>query len=178
MLFGKSFDEKLYNSTIEGCMLLQEINMLPNGHETLIGEKGITLSGGQKQRISLARAIYSGADIFLLDDPLSSVDNEVADLIFNNIFSKSGILGEKTRILVTSNVNYLQYVDEIVVLKGGEIIDCGPWVAINESVEQHLQDHVEKANKSKLEASKAELQTPIVNGGVMKKEHIERGQVL
>ena len=65
-------------NTIKICELERDLEILPNGDLTEIGEKGINLSGGQKARISLARAIYSDADIILLDDPLSAVDPEVS----------------------------------------------------------------------------------------------------
>lgn len=54
-----------------------DIEMLPGGDQTEIGEKGINLSGGQKQRVSLARAVYNDADVYFLDDPLSAVDSHV-----------------------------------------------------------------------------------------------------
>ena len=66
--------------------------------------KGINISGGQKQRISLARAIYSGADIYLLDDPLSAVDTHVGKHIFDNVIGPNGLLKDKTRFMVTNNV--------------------------------------------------------------------------
>jgi len=72
---------------------------LPNGDETEIGEKGINLSGGQKARLSLARAVYSRNDIYLLDDPLSAVDAKVARKLYHNCLN--GILKGKTVILVT-----------------------------------------------------------------------------
>lgn len=62
---------------IEACALAPDLEMLPAGDQTEIGEKGINLSGGQKQRVSLARAVYSAADVCFLDDPLSAVDAHV-----------------------------------------------------------------------------------------------------
>ena len=72
ILFGKDFDQNLYQSIINCCALKPDIEILPGGDETEIGEKGINLSGGQKQRVSLARACYSRADLYLFDDPLSA----------------------------------------------------------------------------------------------------------
>ena len=69
------------------------------GADTIIGERGVNVSGGQKARISLARAVYADADIYLLDDPLSAVDPEVANAIFNECIC--GVLREKVVILVT-----------------------------------------------------------------------------
>jgi len=75
------------------------MELLPSGSKTMIGEKGINISGGQKARLSLARSIYQDADIYLLDDPLSAVDPEVANKIFERAISTS--LKNKCVILVT-----------------------------------------------------------------------------
>lgn len=60
--------------------------------------QGINLSGGQKQRVSLARAVYSDADIYLLDDPLSAVDSHVGKHLFNNVIGQQGLLKRKVSI--------------------------------------------------------------------------------
>ncbi|VEL34389.1 unnamed protein product [Protopolystoma xenopodis] len=78
--------------------------------------QGINLSGGQKQRISLARAIYQNSDIYLLDDPLSAVDPQVAKSLFTNVIGPSGLLANKTRILVTHRLNDLNLADNIITL--------------------------------------------------------------
>lgn len=65
-----------------------DFQMLANGDQTEIGEKGINLSGGQKQRISLARAVYADTDVYLLDDPLSAVDSHVGKHIFDHLIGK------------------------------------------------------------------------------------------
>ncbi len=64
------------------AILSQDLEIMPDHDQTLIGERGVSLSGGQKARISLARALYTEADIFLLDDPLSAVDSAVGRHIF------------------------------------------------------------------------------------------------
>lgn len=102
--------------------------MLPAGDSTEIGEKGINLSGGQKQRVALARAIYQAAETFILDDPLSAVDNHVGKHIFENVLSsETGILRGKTRILVTNSLQYLSRCDKILVLNNGEMDYFGPY---------------------------------------------------
>lgn len=74
ILFGKKFNEKLMDEVLEASQLTRDIQSFAKGIDTIIGERGINISGGQKARISLARALYSEADIYLLDDPLSAVD--------------------------------------------------------------------------------------------------------
>lgn len=127
ILFGKPFNETLYNKVIDSCALTSDIKMLPGGDQTEIGEKGINLSGGQKQRVSLARAVYSGADIFILDDPLSAVDSHVGKHIFDNVISDSGFLKGKTRLLVTHSMAFIPQFDEILVMVNGEITESGSY---------------------------------------------------
>lgn len=125
ILFGREFDKSFYELVLEACALTQDIQMLPGGDQTEIGEKGINLSGGQKQRVSLARAVYSKADIYLLDDPLSAVDSHVGKHIFEHVIGPKGILAGKTRLLVTHGITYLPSVDNILVMDGGEISESG-----------------------------------------------------
>lgn len=86
ILFGEPFDAERYEKTIKSCQLLRDLEILPAGDATEIGEKGINLSGGQKARISLARAVYSDKDIVLMDDPISALDANVKKLIFKEVF--------------------------------------------------------------------------------------------
>ncbi|XP_046689303.1 multidrug resistance-associated protein 1-like [Homalodisca vitripennis] len=125
IVFGSNFDEKHYFKTVKNCALEQDFKMLSGGDATEIGEKGINLSGGQKQRVSLARAVYSDAEIYLMDDPLSAVDAHVGKHIFENVIGPHGQLKNKTRILVTHGIAFLPQVDVIVVMKGGEIMERG-----------------------------------------------------
>ena len=106
ILFGEPFDKKWYEQVIEACALRTDLEMLPGGDQTEIGEKGINLSGGQKQRVSLGRAVYSDADVYLLDDPLSAVDAHVGKHIFDNVIGPKGKLRNKTRVLVTHSITF------------------------------------------------------------------------
>ena len=72
-----------YQETLHRCSLVKDLELLPYGDLTEIGERGVNLSGGQKQRIQLARALYQDADIYLLDDPFSAVDAQTATNLFN-----------------------------------------------------------------------------------------------
>ncbi|XP_077285787.1 multidrug resistance-associated protein 1-like [Arctopsyche grandis] len=147
IVFGKPLDKKLYSSIIDACALKQDLDMLPGGDQTEIGEKGINLSGGQKQRVSLARAVYRDSDVYFLDDPLSAVDSHVGKHIFEHVIGPSGVLKKKTRILVTHGITYLPEVDSIIVLKDGYITETGTYKellakkgAFAEFLLQHLSE--------------------------------------
>lgn len=99
ILFGKKYDEELFNKTLQAAQLAKDMDDFGKGADTIIGERGINISGGQKARISLARAVYSEADIYLLDDPLSAVDPQVASDIYEKCIE--GVLKDKIVILVT-----------------------------------------------------------------------------
>lgn len=85
ILFRSKYKEDKYNEILEACALNADMDVLPAGDKTEIGENGINLSGGQKQRISLARAVYSDSEIYLFDDPLSAVDAHVGKHIFSQV---------------------------------------------------------------------------------------------
>ncbi|KFP36442.1 Canalicular multispecific organic anion transporter 2, partial [Chlamydotis macqueenii] len=127
ILFGQAPNEQKYQNVLEACALKADLEVLPGGDQTEIGEKGINLSGGQRQRVSLARAVYSNSDIYLLDDPLSAVDSHVAKHIFDKVIGPDGVLKGKTRILVTHGISFLPQVDHIVVLVDGKISEMGSY---------------------------------------------------
>uniref|UniRef100_A0A8C5NU82 MRP2 protein n=1 Tax=Junco hyemalis TaxID=40217 RepID=A0A8C5NU82_JUNHY len=127
IIFGSEVDEARYQQVLKACALLPDLELLPAGDQTEIGEKGINLSGGQKQRVSLARAVYSDADIYVLDDPLSAVDAHVGKYLFEHVLGPKGLLQKKTRILVTHSISFLPQVDNIVVLAGGAVSEHGSY---------------------------------------------------
>ncbi|XP_075699212.1 ATP-binding cassette sub-family C member 2 [Rhinoderma darwinii] len=127
ILFGEPLEETRYQRVLEACALLPDLQMLPGGDMSEIGEKGINLSGGQKQRVSLARAVYQNTDIYILDDPLSAVDAHVGKHIFEKVVGPNGLLKNKTRVLVTHGVNFLKHTDEIVVLVNGGVTETGSY---------------------------------------------------
>uniref|UniRef100_A0A8C8M626 Uncharacterized protein n=1 Tax=Oncorhynchus tshawytscha TaxID=74940 RepID=A0A8C8M626_ONCTS len=133
ILFGYPLEDSRFQATLEACALGPDLELLPGGDQTEIGEKGINLSGGQKQRVSLARAAYSQADVYLLDDPLSAVDSHVGKHLFEEVVGPKGILKDKTRILVTHGVSFLPYVDEIIVLKEGCVSEVGSYQSLKDS---------------------------------------------
>ncbi|KAG0197883.1 Multidrug resistance-associated protein 1 [Mortierella sp. GBA30] len=127
IVFGNEFDQARYDHILMACGLLPDIEMLPAGDQTEIGERGINLSGGQKQRVSLARAAYENADVYLLDDPLSAVDAHVDQHLWEHLIGPNGLLNGKTRILVTHAIHHLEQADQIVVIKDGEISETGKY---------------------------------------------------
>ncbi|XP_040924347.1 ATP-binding cassette sub-family C member 3 isoform X6 [Betta splendens] len=127
ILFGKPYNEKKYRCVLEACALTPDLEVLPGGDMTEIGEKGINLSGGQRQRVSLARALYSDADVYLLDDPLSAVDAHVSKHIFDSLIGPEGVLKGKTRILVTHGISFLPQVDNIMVMVEGRVSEMGSY---------------------------------------------------
>ncbi|TDL26292.1 multidrug resistance-associated ABC transporter [Rickenella mellea] len=129
VLFGLPYDENLYDKVIRACCLVQDMDMLPHRDQTEIGEKGINLSGGQKARVSLARVAYSGADIVLLDDPLSAVDAHVGQAILEGCLL-NGPLANRTRVLVTHALHPLLNADHIFVMDNGLIVEQGSYMEL------------------------------------------------
>uniref|UniRef100_A0A665TYM5 ABC-type glutathione-S-conjugate transporter n=1 Tax=Echeneis naucrates TaxID=173247 RepID=A0A665TYM5_ECHNA len=125
--FGREKLKTWYQRVLEVCALLPDLDILPAGDATEIGEKGLNLSGGQKQRVSLARAVYRKADVYMLDDPLSAVDAHVGQHIFDKVIGPKGVLRDKTRILVTHGMSFLPQADLILVLVDGEITESGSY---------------------------------------------------
>ncbi|XP_015276967.1 PREDICTED: multidrug resistance-associated protein 7 [Gekko japonicus] len=123
ILFGKEYDARFYQEVVEACALSDDLNILPAGDQTEVGENGVTLSGGQKARIALARAVYQEKDIYLLDDPLAAVDADVA----NHLMQKCilGILRNKTRILCTHRTEFLENADIVLLMDSGRILKTG-----------------------------------------------------
>ena len=127
ILFGSRFDPKYYKMVIRACGLETDFEMLPGGDKTEIGERGINLSGGQKQRVSLARAVYSRAEIYLLDDSLSAVDAHVGKFIFDRVIGPNGLLKDKARIFVTHGIQYLPESSQVVYLEDGRVKEMGTY---------------------------------------------------
>lgn len=123
ILFGSALDEKKYKEVVYSCSLESDLDILPAGDSTEVGERGITLSGGQKARINLARAVYANRDIILLDDVLSAVDARVGKHIINNCLL--GLLKDKTRILATHQLSLIGAADRIIFLNGDGTITVG-----------------------------------------------------
>lgn len=161
--FGQELDEEKFKRVVEACSLRHDLQVLPNGRYTQIGERGINLSGGQKARISLARAIYADADILLLDDPLSAVDAHVGRHIMENALC--GVLQGKCRILATHQLHVLHHCDRIIMMDNGTIVANDTFdnlVANNERFKEMMttvdQDHKEEDSEQISTAAEATVQ--------------------
>lgn len=139
------FDQKKFEDTIKICELESDLELFDGKEETEIGERGINLSGGQKQRISIARAVYSEADIFLIDDALSALDAQVANKVLNNVFL--GLLKGKTLVISTHYLNILEKVDRVALIIEGRIPVLGPFKEIKN--DSRFIDFSQVQNESK-----------------------------
>ncbi|ETW77907.1 ABC transporter [Heterobasidion irregulare TC 32-1] len=125
ILFNLPLDERRYQKTLEVCALLNDLNILEDGDESEIGERGVNLSGGQKARVSLARAVYSRASILLLDDVLSAVDAHTAHHLYYECL-KGDLMRGRTVVLVSHHVQLCAPgADYVVALDNGRVLFQG-----------------------------------------------------
>ncbi|KAI0199662.1 metal resistance protein YCF1 [Astrocystis sublimbata] len=188
IIFGYRYDSNFYEKTVKACALLDDFAQLPDGDETVVGERGISLSGGQKARVSLARAVYARADIYLLDDCLSAVDSHVARHIVENVLGPEGLLSSKCRILATNAIPVLSNADYIYQLKGGEIVESGTFrqlIAMKGGIADLIKGSgkdsapstsVASSSSSGPDGSTSETSTYIEPEGHQDKEEIEEAQ--
>ncbi|CAN1224126.1 ABC transporter C family member 13 [Linum perenne] len=120
IVFGKHYDSKRYFDTIKVCALDVDISLMAGGDMACIGEQGLNLSGGQRARLALARAIYQGSDLYLLDDVLSAVDSHVAWWILHNAIL-GPLTNQATRILCTHNIQAISCADLVIVMDKGQV---------------------------------------------------------
>ncbi|XP_068652459.1 ABC transporter C family member 13 [Aristolochia californica] len=120
ILFGKEYHSIRYHDVLKACALDFDISLMVGGDLAYIGEKGVNLSGGQRARIALARVVYHGSDICMLDDVLSAVDSQVAQWILNNAIL-SPLMHQTTRILCTHNTQAIASADMIVIMDNGHV---------------------------------------------------------
>ncbi|XP_076803654.1 ATP-binding cassette sub-family C member 10-like isoform X2 [Clavelina lepadiformis] len=123
ILWGRPYVQDFYEAVVECCALNEDFVALPHSDMTEVGENGVTLSGGQKARLSLARAVYQDKCLYLLDDPLSAVDQHVALHLYQQCIV--GILRKKTRILCTHHTKYLRHADVVIAMEEGRIKTIG-----------------------------------------------------
>ena len=157
ILFFHEFNAEKYNKVLKISELLPDLEILKGGDMTEIGERGINLSGGQKARVSIARALYSDSDIYLLDDPISALDAHVGRNIINNVLCD--YLKNKTRILVTHAIQYCDRADRIVYMKDGKIEWEGDFQSLEEQEfyknmvikKKEEEDNLQKKNSEEID---------------------------
>ncbi|KAJ2050133.1 ATP-binding cassette glutathione S-conjugate transporter ycf1 [Coemansia sp. S16] len=121
ILFGREYDEEYYWKVLHACALTDDLEMWSKSDLTVIGENGMNISGGQRARLALARTVYSKADIYFLDDPLSAVDAIVKRHILDNIILSTGLLGDKLRFIATNADNILPLCNQIATVDDGRV---------------------------------------------------------
>lgn len=125
ILFGAEYDESRYKDVVHQCGLERDLVLFEAGDETEVGEKGLTLSGGQKARVTLARAVYSRADILILDDVLAALDVHTSKWIVQKCL-QGNLISNRTVILATHNIALVEPIAEFVVaLKNGRVVSQG-----------------------------------------------------
>ncbi|KDR83121.1 hypothetical protein GALMADRAFT_263529 [Galerina marginata CBS 339.88] len=179
ILFGSAYDEERYNEVIRQCALLHDLELFVAGDKTEVGERGLTLSGGQKARVTLARAIYSSAEIILLDDVLAALDVHTSAWIIDQCFRGDLVKG-RTILLVTHNVALAAPVTDYIIsidldgsiqARGNEIImDLKDDADLALEVEHH-KEIMEESKKS--EAAPANVS----DGKLVVAEEIVQGHV-
>uniref|UniRef100_A0A3Q2V7L8 ATP-binding cassette, sub-family C (CFTR/MRP), member 9 n=1 Tax=Haplochromis burtoni TaxID=8153 RepID=A0A3Q2V7L8_HAPBU len=123
--FGSPFNKQRYKAVIDACSLQPDIDLLPFGDQTEIGERGINLSGGQRQRICVARALYQNTNIVFLDDPFSALDIHLSDHLMQEGILKFLQDDKRTVVLVTHKLQYLIHADWIIAMKDGTVLREG-----------------------------------------------------
>ena len=123
IIFKRTFEPDRYNTILNICQLKPDLELFKSGDMTQVSDKGSNLSGGQKTRITIARAVYSDADIYLFDDPLSALDSHVGEAIFNGLIKD--YLKKKTVLVVTHALQYIPMMNKVIYIDGGKIMFYG-----------------------------------------------------
>ncbi|KAG9012419.1 hypothetical protein FRB94_006034 [Tulasnella sp. JGI-2019a] len=154
ILFGTTYDEARYKKVLFQCALEHDMTLFNAGDATEVGEKGLTLSGGQKARVSLARALYSSAQILILDDILSALDVHTSRTIVDACLSGDLING-RTVLLVTHNLALTSPIADYVVVMGsnGRIISRGTVLDVI-MADPYLRAEVAEINREVKQAEK------------------------
>ncbi|XVF00520.1 hypothetical protein REPUB_Repub04eG0008100 [Reevesia pubescens] len=171
ILFGSPFESARYEKAIDVTALQHDLELLPGGDLTEIGERGVNISGGQKQRVSMARAVYSNSDVYIFDDPLSALDAHVARQVFDKCIK--GELRGKARVLVTNQLHFLSQVDRIILVHEGMVKEVGTfeYLSNNGVLFQRLmenagkmEEYVEEEENSDTVDQNQKASKPVANG--------------
>lgn len=117
-----SIDEGLFGRSLRAAHLEDFVKALPNGSDTIVGERGVRLSGGQRQRIAIARALYHDPEVLVMDEATSALDNVTERAVINAV---DQLKGERTIIMIAHRLSSVRYCDRIVVLENGSIEAIG-----------------------------------------------------
>lgn len=170
VLFGHKFDAQFYDRVLKACALNIDLKILPKGDKTEVGEKGISLSGGQKARLSLARAVYARADVYLLDDPLSAVDEHVGKHLISHVLGPNGLLKSKCKILATNSIGVLSIADNLHMVKDGKLVEQGTYDDIMKQEKSQLRQLIKDFGKKRDNSGTA---TPMSATSSVRKEGSE-----
>ncbi|XP_041833390.1 ATP-binding cassette sub-family C member 9 isoform X2 [Melanotaenia boesemani] len=163
--FGSPFNKQRYKAVIDACSLQPDIDLLPFGDQTEIGERGINLSGGQRQRICVARALYQNTNIVFLDDPFSALDIHLSDHLMQEGILKFLQDDKRTVVLVTHKLQYLIHADWIIAMKDGSVLREGTlkdiqthdielydhWKTLMNRQDQELEKDIQQDSQTTLE---------------------------
>ncbi|XP_073336599.1 ATP-binding cassette sub-family C member 9 [Pagrus major] len=163
--FGSPFNKQRYKAVIDACSLQPDIDLLPFGDQTEIGERGINLSGGQRQRICVARALYQNTNIVFLDDPFSALDIHLSDHLMQEGILKFLQDDKRTVVLVTHKLQYLIHADWIIAMKDGSVLRDGTlkdiqthdvelydhWKTLMNRQDQELEKDIQQDSQTMLE---------------------------
>ncbi|XP_068657301.1 ABC transporter C family member 2-like [Aristolochia californica] len=169
ILFGSVFDSSRYKRAIDVTALEHDLEILPGGDLTEIGERGVNISGGQKQRVSMARAVYSNSDVYIFDDPLSALDSHVGRQVFEKCIKDE--LRGRTRVLVTNQLHFLPQVDRIILVHEGLVKENGTFEELSKNgvLFQKLMENAGKMEENVAEDEVGEVDVektkkPVANG--------------
>ena len=161
ILFFNEYNEDKYQRVLEACQLVKDLDELPKADETIISSSGGNVSGGQRARISLARCLYKDASMYILDDPLSSIDAKVAHNIFIGAFCE--LLKGKTRIVVTNEVSNMSCFDKIVLMEKGTIAFVGTFNEFKRKYGAQYANEIHSAKETNTNSNKDKNNNMVVD---------------
>ncbi|OIW26584.1 ABC transporter [Coniochaeta ligniaria NRRL 30616] len=147
------YEPNWYEQVLRLCCLEEDILVLDEGDQTMIGSRGLNLSGGQRQRVSLARAVYSRCNIMLLDDSFSALDGKTESRIVDNLLGPDGLFKKMgtTVFLIATSASYFHLADWLVLLGNGSVKYQGTWADLAHKPDAMLKVNITEASKSSLD---------------------------
>uniref|UniRef100_A0A3B4DI71 ATP-binding cassette, sub-family C (CFTR/MRP), member 8b n=1 Tax=Pygocentrus nattereri TaxID=42514 RepID=A0A3B4DI71_PYGNA len=176
ILFDMAPNEKRYKEVIEACQLQPDIDTLPQGDQTVVGERGIILSGGQRQRISVARALYQETSVVFLDDPFSALDIHLSDHLMQEGILKLLRQERRTVVLVTHRLQYLPHADWIIAMKDGTVQTQGTLKDI-QCAEPELYEHWRTLMNRQNKVERKSFRKPMYSTDTLATEDEDEGKL-